>query len=111
MIEKILFDEPVVVWLVPDRHDLGVRKIWDVQDGRAALFRYGLEKLRENSGRDSQIVWSEAARALLNAKRNPQPASISFARGALVKAAERAGAFPCPDPLSTLIARGLDFAP
>jgi hypothetical protein len=111
MIQRILFDEPVVVWLVPDRHDLGVRKIWDVQDGRAALFRYGIENLRQKAGREGQLVWSDAARALLNAKRNPRPDSISFARGALIRAAERAGALPCPDPLSALIARGLDFAP
>lgn len=111
MIERILFDEPVVVWLVPDRHELGVRRIWDVQDGRAALFRYGIENLRRNAGREGQILWSDASRALLNAKRNPRPDFISFARRALLRAAARAGALPCPDPLSTLVARGLDFAP
>jgi hypothetical protein len=111
MIERILFDEPVVVWLVPDRHDLGVRRIWDVQEGRAALFRYGIGSLRQSADRDGRRVWSDASRALLDAKRDPCPDAIRVARGALLQAARRAGALPCPDPLPTLIAEGYDFAP
>ena len=45
MMNRTNFEEPLVVWLIPDRHDLGVRRIWDVQEGLAALHRYGIERL------------------------------------------------------------------
>ena len=111
MVERIRFDEPVVVWLVPGRHALGVRRIRDVQDGRAALHRYGMENLRQTFDTEAQILWNAASRALLNAERNPRRDAIDHARAALVRVAGKAGALPCPDPLSGLIARGFDFAP
>jgi hypothetical protein len=111
MADRVLFSEPVVVWLVPGRHALGVRRIRDVQDGRAALHRYGIENLRKTCDSEARTLWNAASRALLNAVRNPRPDSIDHARAALVRVAGKAGALPCPDPLSDLIARGYDFAP
>jgi hypothetical protein len=109
--ERIQFDEPVVVWLVPERHELGVRRIRDVQEGRAALFRYGIEKLRKGAGGEARRLWADASHALFTATRNPRPDCVSRARRALLSAARKAGALTAPDPLGDLVARGFDFAP
>ena len=107
--DRICFDEPVVVWLVHGRHDLGVRRIRDVQDGLAALHRYGLEALR-GEGRPCR-EWRYAAAALMRARRNPDAGSVARARLALAKAAAKVGALTVPDPLAILASRGYAFAP
>ncbi len=109
MLKRISFAEPIVVWLVPECHDLGTRRIWDVHDGLAALHRYGLERLRRG-GRPCR-EWREAAAALSIARRYPTPNSVAHARRALGHAAEKAGALAVPDCLSMLAANGYDFAP
>ncbi len=109
MLKRMRFEEPLVVWLIPDRHDLGVRRIWDVQEGLAALHRYGLERLRP--GGKPCVEWREAAAALLIARRHPTPRALEHARRALGSAAAKADALAAPDELSMLVARGLAFAP
>jgi hypothetical protein len=110
MPHRIMFDEPIVVWLVKGQPEFGARRIRDVQEGRAALFRYGLESLR-NGNHAERRVWAEAFHALLLAQNNPSPSSVSRARRALLRAAERADAVACADLLTDLIIRGFDFAP
>lgn len=111
MLQRIRFEEPLVVWLVPNRHELGVRKIADVQEGRAALYRYGIEGLRYARCREERRIWAEACHALLSATSNPRPEYVSRARRALSTAARKAGALTCPDLRGELLTKGLDFAP
>jgi hypothetical protein len=109
MMNRTNFEEPLVVWLIPDRHDLGVRRIWDVQEGLAALHRYGIERLQR--GGEPCREWREAAAALLLAHRHPTPHALNHARRALGSAAEKAGALAAPEKLSRLVAAGHAFAP
>lgn len=106
---RICFEEPVVVWLVPGRHELGMRRIRDVHDGLAALHRYGLETLRGEGGACRE--WRYAAATLMRARRDPNPDAVARARHALAKAAAKVGALAVPDPLAVLASRGYAFAP
>jgi hypothetical protein len=109
MLKRMNFEEPLVVWLIPDRHDLGVRRIWDVSEGLAALHRYGIERLRR--GGKPCREWREAAAALLLARKHPTPHALEHARRALGSAAAKAGALAAPEALSMLVAKGHAFAP
>jgi hypothetical protein len=109
MASRIAFEEPLVVWLVPDRHDLGMRRIWSVEDGLAALHRYGIQQL--GGGERPSREWREASAALNLARRYPTPGAVEHARRALGNVAERAGALAVPESLSVLAANGFDFAP
>jgi hypothetical protein len=105
------FSSPVVVWLVPLEHHHGVRRIRDVEEGRAAIFRYGMQNLRRAACSTSQHIWNEAWTALAEASRSPEPILVAQARVALVRAAMRSEALASPDELSELSANGWDFAP
>jgi hypothetical protein len=107
--QRFYFDEPVIVWLVPDRHDLGVRRIRDLAEGLAALHRYGIETLK-GDGQPCR-EWRTAAAALTRARREPTPHHLSSARSALMRAADKAGSLTVPDPLSVLAEHGYEFAP
>jgi hypothetical protein len=108
---RTLFLTPVVVWLVPLEHQHGVRRIRDVEEGRAAIFRYGMQNLRRAASRTSQHIWTEAWTALAEASRSSEPLLIAHARAALVRAAKRSEALASPDELSELSANGWAFAP
>lgn len=111
IVKRNPFASPVVVWLVPRQQQYGVRRIRDVEEGRAAIFRYGIQDLRHDPSSASRQIWIEASIALLAASRSPEPALIARARVALVRAAMSAGALASPDELSELSANGWDFAP
>ena len=111
IVQRHPFPSPVVVWLVPKQHQFGVRRIRDVEEGRAAVFRYGIQDLRHAPSDTFREIWIEASTALVAASRNPEPALIAQARVALVRAAMSAGALASPDELSELSANGWDFAP
>jgi hypothetical protein len=106
---RLYFEEPVVVWLVRDRHELGVRRVRDVHDGLAALHRYGIETLK-GDGRPCR-EWRAAAASLLRAAKEPTPGHLARARDSLSRAAAKVGALSVPDPLGVLADRGYDFAP
>lgn len=107
--QQISFDEPVVVWLVSDRHELGVRRIRDVHDGMAALHRYGIETLKRSGSPCCE--WRLAAESLVKARNEPTSEHVAGARRALSMAAAKAGALAAPDPLGILADRGFAFAP
>jgi hypothetical protein len=110
MVSRIMFDEPIIVWLVHGQSEFGARRIRDVHEGRAALFRYGIEELRNGTDAERKL-WAEAFHALLVAQHNPSPALVKRSRRALLRAAEEAHALACPDLLAELIIRGFEFAP
>jgi hypothetical protein len=109
--ERTPFASPIVVWLVPRHHRFGVRRIRDVEEGRAAIFRYGMQDLRRDPVSISQLIWTDAWTTLAAASCSPEPALIIQARAALVRAAMCAEALASPDELSELSANGWDFAP
>jgi hypothetical protein len=110
MVRRIMFDEPIVVWLVQGHSEFGARRIRDVHEGRAALYRYGIEHLR-NGSLEERRLWTDAFDALLEAQNNPTPELVTRSRLALLNAAKRANALACPDLLADLIIRGFEFAP
>jgi hypothetical protein len=105
------FSSPVVVWLVPLKNQFGVRRIRDVEEGRAAIFRYGMQNLRGATSITSRHIWTEAWVSLADASRSAESILIAQARAALVRAAMRVEALASPDELSELSANGWDFAP
>jgi alkanesulfonate monooxygenase SsuD/methylene tetrahydromethanopterin reductase-like flavin-dependent oxidoreductase (luciferase family) len=87
---RIAFDEPVPLYRVAGQPELGIRRIRDVHEGRAALFRYGIERLRASPSHQNRAIWTEAEAALLGAARDPQPPVVEQARRALERAARHA---------------------
>lgn len=102
MNQRLAFDRPVVVWLQPGRPNEGVRRIGNVNDGLAALHRYGIGRLKD--GRIPCWEWRDAYSALSLARELVTPDTITAARTALCRAAQRAGALADPEPVPAPIA-------
>ena len=96
--QRIAFKEPVVVWLDRKRPDFGTKRIGTVQEGLAALHRFGLGECRLDDKGRQRREWALAAGALLKARMEPTPENVEAARRALCAVARSARALAPPPP-------------
>ena len=91
IVERIHFRKPIFIWLDSRRPDFGTRRIATVQDGLAALHRYGLADFRLDRAGETRAEWAEAAAALVLAKHEPSARNVQAARDALHRLVAAAG--------------------
>jgi hypothetical protein len=80
------FEEAVVVWLDPSRHDFGVTLINDVPSGLSALHRYGIGEALQGA---EAPLWHIAAGALVRADLEPSTMNTEKACDAFLRLVKR----------------------